>query len=221
MWKSLKRRCPKGGGTSLKPAVGNGLTLGFVFLTALAMYGCSSGALGAGSAIAPADLDLSGSWILNETESDNPQQMMQQGGRGGGGMGGRGGRRGGAPSQVDQQRMMQTMRIATQPPRRLVLDQQDSTVTLRNPNGRTLMLRTDWKKVGQEIENGGQVDIRARWRGGELQIERDVHLGGKITQKYSLSSDGDRLLVETRLEMGRASQPRVFRYVYDSVPRLP
>jgi len=83
------------------------------------------------------------------------------------------------------------------------------------------MLHTNWKKVSQEIENGGEVDTRARWQGRELQVEREVHLGGKIMQKYSLSPDTDRLHVETSLEMGRSRQPRVFHFVYDPVPDRP
>jgi hypothetical protein len=117
--------------------------------------------------------------------------------------------------------MQQTMRIATQPPRRIVLEQRDSTVTIRNGAGRTLLLYTNWQSVEQEIEDGGQLEIKTRWRGRELQIERQVRQGGKVTQKYSLSSSGDRLLVETQLEMGRAAQPRVFHYVYDAAPRSP
>ena len=201
--------------------------------TIVASVGCSSAGSGPVSTLAPEDLDLSGSWILNVEQSDNPEQMMREGGMGGGAMGGRrpggggarpsggrtgrGGMRGGAPSQADQQRMQQTMRMATQPPRRIVIEQHDSTVTIRPARGRTELLLTNWRKVSQEIENGGQVDIRARWRGRELHIEREVHLGGKVTQQYSLSSDGERLLVETQLEMGRGGQPRVFHYVYDAV----
>jgi hypothetical protein len=208
---------------------------GIFTLFAGSMLGCSSASTGSRGALAPEDLDLSGSWTLDLEVSDNPAEMMQQGGRadgaaggrrpcGGGarpsgGRGGRGGGRGTAPSQADQQRMQQTMRIATQPPRRLVLEQRDSTVTIRNGAGRTLLLHTNWQSVEQEIEDGGQLEIKARWRGRELQIERKVYLGGKVIQKYSLSSSGDRLLVETQLETGRTGQPRVFHYVYDAAPR--
>jgi hypothetical protein len=203
---------------------------GFITLFAGSVLGCSSASSGSGKTLAPEDLDLSGSWILNMEVSDNPAEMMEQGGMAGGrmggarpsgGRGGRGGMGGGAPSEADQQRMMQTRRMATEPPRRLVIEQVDSTVTLRNGAGRTLLLHTNWKTVEQEIEDGGQLEIRARWRGRELQVEREVHLGGKVTQKYSVSSSGDRLLVETSLEMGRAPQPRVFHYVYDAAPRSP
>jgi hypothetical protein len=210
-------------------------TAGIITLFAGAMLGCGSATSGTGGALAPEDLDLSGAWTLNLQESDNPAEMTEQvgmtggrtgggrpsggGGRPSGGRGGRGGMDGGAPNQGDQQRIMQTRRIATQPPRRLVLEQVDSTITIRNGVGRTLMLRTNWKKVEQEIENDGRVEIKARWRGRDLQIERQVHRGGKVIQKYSLLSSGDRLLVETRLEVGRAAQPRVFHYVYDSAPR--
>jgi hypothetical protein len=125
---------------------------------------------------------------------------------------------GGGSNQVDPQRMQQTMRMATQAPRRIVFEHHDSTVTIRNASGRTLLVHTNWKKVRQEIENGGEVDIRARWQGRELQVEREVHLGGKILQKFWLSPDTDRLHVEASLEMGRGRQPRIFHFVYDPAP---
>ena len=125
--------------------------------------------------------------------------------------------RGGAPTQMDPQRMQQTMRLATQAPRRIVIEHHDSTVIFWDGGGRTLALKTNWENVRQEIEDGGKVEIRARWQGRELHIERDVHLGGKILQKYFLSSDTERLHVETSLEMGRGGQARVFHYVYDAV----
>jgi len=122
---------------------------------------------------------------------------------------------------MDQQQMLQTMQMATQAPRRIVVDQHDSTVTIRDGGRRALMLHTNWKKVRQENENGGEVDIRARWQGRELHIERDVHLGGKVLQKYYISADTDRLHVETSLEMGRGGPPRVFHFVYDPVQAQP
>ena len=194
----------------------------------LSACGSSSGEM---STIAPEDLNLSGTWVLNMELSDNPEQIAQQGGRRGGGMaGGRGGRsmggggrrggmRGGAPSQADQQRMMQTTRMATQPPRRMIVEQNDSTVTIQRGNGQAHVLKTNWEKVRQEMENGGHLDIRARWQGRELQVERDVHLGGKVTRVYSLSSDGERLIMETRLDMGGGRQPRVLHFVYDQARR--
>lgn len=204
-------------------------------LCTASMIACASGS---GATLAPENLDLSGSWVLNVELSDNPREMMQQDGMGGGamggrptgggrrpgggggrpsgGMGGRGGMRGGAPSQMDQQRMQQTIRMATQAPRRIVVDQQDSTITIRDGGGRTLTLHTNWKKVTQEIENDGELDIRARWQERDLQIEREVHDGGKILEEFSISYSGDRLHVEKRLEMGRGGRAQIFHFVYDS-----
>ena len=208
----------------------------FAILCADSVIACASGSH---STLAPENLDLSGSWALNVELSDNPRDMIPEGGmaggtaggrpsrggarpgRGGGqpsgGMGGRGGMRGGAPSETDQQRMLQTMRIATQAPRRIVVRQQDSTVTIRDGNGRTLMLHTNGEKIRQELENDGQLDIRAQWSGRALHIEREIHQGGKVVQKFFISEDSTRLHVETELDMGRGGRPRVFHYVYDSV----
>jgi hypothetical protein len=182
--------------------------------------------------VAPEDLDLSGSWILNLEQSDNPREMMQQGEMGGGGrpagdgmrpptggMGGRPGGRGGAGGEDERRGMLQTMRIATEPPRRIVIEQGDSTVTIRDENGRALTLRYSWQKVTLETENGGGIDARARWQGKELHVEQEVHQGGKILQKYSLSSYGDQLHVETHVDTRRGPQELAFHYVYDAANR--
>jgi hypothetical protein len=116
---------------------------------------------------------------------------------------------------MDQQRMLQTRQMAAPPPRSLVVEHHDSTVAVRNAGRRSIELLTNWEKVRQEIENDGELDIRARWQDRALQIEREVTGGGKVTQSDSLSSDGERMLVETRLEMGGQGREQVFRYVYD------
>ena len=117
--------------------------------------------------------------------------------------------------------MMQTMRMAAPPPRHLVVKHHDSTVTIRNAGRRSFELLTNWEKVRHEIQNDGELDIRARWEGRALQIERDVHGGGKVSHSYSLSSDGERLLVEAKLDMGRRGQDLVFHYVYDPEENQP
>lgn len=207
-------------------------------LLTISMFACASGP---NVTLAPESLDLSGSWNLNTDVSDDPGEMRPEGvmpggttggrpggmsgGRPTGGMGGgrpsgrmgggRGGMGGGAPSEADMRRMQQTRRMATPPPRSLVVEHHDSTVAIRNAGRRSIELLTNWEKVRQEIEDDGELDTRARWQDRALQVEREVHGGGKVTQSYSLSSDGERMLVETRLDMGGRGREQVFRYVYD------
>lgn len=200
-------------------------------------------ASGAGTTLAPENLDLSGSWVLNAELSDDPREMMEQGGMQGGqmggrpggmtggrppggmggrrppgGMGGRGGMEGGAPSEADMRRMQQTMRMATEVPRRIVVSHQDSTITIRDALGHSLTLHTNWEKVSQELENDGKVEIRARWHDRELQIEHDVQHGGKVLEKYTLSRLTNRLHVEKSVDTGMGrGQSLTFHYVYDPV----
>ncbi len=69
--------------------------------TAVSFYGlgCSSAASSSQSEVVPAPVaDLSGSWVLNPEQSDNPADQLQRGGAQGslgGGIGGRGGFGGG------------------------------------------------------------------------------------------------------------------------------
>ncbi len=198
-------------------------------------------ASGTGTTLAPENLDLSGSWILNTDLSDDPQEMMPDGGMPEGGMGGRpggmgggrptggmgggrppggmGGKRGmggGAPSEADLRRMQQTIRMAAEVPGRIDVSHQDSTINIREAFRPSLTVHTNWEKVRQDLDNDTEVEIRARWHERQLQIERKVQNGGKILEKYTLSQSTNRLHVEKSvdMEMGRG-QTLTFHYVYD------
>jgi len=183
--------------------------------------------------VAPQDVDLSGIWILNADESDDPREQMDQmgGGTGGGGMrggggarpsggmgggmrGGRGGTGGGA---MDPEKMQQTMEMVRQAARRIDLQQGDSTVTLVYDRAHSLMLHTDGRGLEQELPAGAKMEITAGWKGRYFVVEREIDGGGKITEEYMISTRTGQLYVITRLELGsRMPQPLEFRRVYDS-----
>ena len=114
--------------------------------------------------------------------------------------------------------MQQTMRMATEVPRRIKMSHLDSTITIREARRPSLTLHTNWKEVTRDLDNDTKVDIRARWKERELQIERQVQNGGRILERYTLSQSTNRLHVEksVEMEMGRG-QTLTFHYVYDRV----
>ncbi len=175
------------------------------------------------NAMATQQADLSGSWILNYEESDDPRAQMREmrgarggdrpsfGGRRGGSGGGRGG---GGFGGGDRERMRQTMRMAMQAAERFTVAQGDSTVTITYEERASLTLFTNGKKWKEEGPEGVEIEFTAQWKGEELQVERKIDGGGKVQQTFLLSDDGDQLFVITKVELGRRA-PLKFRRVYD------
>jgi len=186
--------------------------------------------------------DLSGHWVFNQGQSDNPRNMMPAGDSGGGGRlggrggfgGGRGGRMGGGGggrggfggaagggrisggmSDDQRARMRQTMDLAFTAPASLEIAAGDSSVTLA-ADGDKLVLTTDGRKVRREakVEGEGAVDIKGRWQGNDLVVERSVSGGGKVSEDYLRSSDGKQLYVIVNFDGGRG-RSITFRRIYD------
>jgi len=183
--------------------------------------------------------DLSGHWVFNQGQSDNPRNMMPAGDSGGGGRrggfgGGRGGRMGGGGggrggfgggggggrmsggmSDDQRARMRQTMDLAFTAPAALEIAAGDSSVTLA-ADGDKLVLTTDGRKVRREakVEGEGAVDIKGRWQGNDLVVERSVSGGGKVSEDYLRSSDGKQLYVIVNFDGGRG-RSITFRRIYD------
>jgi len=177
----------------------------------------------------PPAADLAGAWTYNPRESDRLGQAMRGGGMpmgggmgGPGGMGGRGGRPGaggmppaggrpGAGGGPGDEAM------AAAP--RLVIAQNDSSITITRPNARALTLYFDGRAVwvtGRLPDE--QVEMNARWRGQRLEVRRVVSDRRSIVESYELSSNGRKLYVRVRMPAveGEPRMPEL-RRVYDRV----
>jgi hypothetical protein len=176
--------------------------------------------------VAPEDVDLAGTWILNSEESDNPGPPPDQ--QGPPDMGERGtmrpppggmGRRPGGPGGMggmDPEKMRQTMDIAREAARRIDLLQDDSTVTLSYDQRTPLVLHIDGRELAQQLPSDTKLKIRAGWQGSHFVVERKIDGGGTITEQYFKSPVTDQLQVITRIELGRMPRPMEFLRVYDA-----
>jgi len=122
---------------------------------------------------------------------------------------------GGGMSDEQRARMRQTMDLAFTAPASLEIAAGDSSVTLA-ADGDKLALITDGRKVRREatVEGEGAVDIKGRWQGNDLVVERSVSGGGKVSEDYMRSSDGKQLYVIVNFDGGRG-RSITFRRIYD------
>jgi hypothetical protein len=212
---------------------GNGLTLAAMCATALLILPgkatraqSSSGdanqnqtqtAQSSSSAIKP---NLTGTWILNRDQSDNPREKMQQamgaasGGNGAGGEGryqengrtGRGPGGGGMMSELAK----------------LTIEQTDGNVKISGASGQELATtQPETSKAESNQGNENQAGMgawrfapaAAQWQGNQLVAKSEGR--GTTTRTYELSPDGKQLYVTTKVESQRFSQPVTYRLVYD------
>lgn len=181
------------------------LVLLFALLTALTS--CSGGP-GPDEGVRPRHPDLSGTWILNFEESEDPRAQMQRD------RPPPPGARPGAPPRVNPQGMRTPMRAILQGQLAFKLVQADSTVTFAAVEGTELVCYTDGRWEEQSVEGLGDVRVRARWKGKKLVLDRELEYDLKISQTYELASDGRQLYVKVKVSGG----PRTieFRRVYDA-----
>ena len=161
---------------------------------------------------------LSGSWVLNLDESDDPRERFgsredrPEGGRRRGMRRRRGDSQGAEGAEGEGPRRGGGGGLGAG--RQFEITQDDGSVTFTRGNGLSRTLETDGQIVTRELR-GGEVEIRAFWSDGDLVIERTRSEGGTFTQTYSLSDDGTQLFLTIRAEHDRLDGPIEFRLVYD------
>lgn len=189
---------------------------------ALLAVGCAgSFGVGAGSAApetAVAD-SLTGDWVLDPAESDQPLRGgVGEGRPGTGGGRGRGSTGVGGAGIANREAVAALFTIASERPSGFRLVVTDSTFRI----GRSASAGTDGPRplnlpVGgaQEIYRTANVSVIAQvlWRGRTLYLERTVTGAGTVTDSYSIDRYG-RLTLSRSLSLGRNPGNRSVRFVY-------
>ncbi len=109
------------------------------------------------------------------------------------------------------------MRMA-EPSPQLDITVEDSTLTIeagRQADER-VSARLDDKGVEMELPDQHKLKTKASFDGknDEIILERSVSDGGSVVQKFSLTPQADRIIVEVTLKGGRMGN-RTMRQVYD------
>jgi len=174
-------------------------TVAATLLAALSLAACA----GSTGSPTPSPPDLSGTWLLNPSESETYEDRFG------------GGPRGGAVSIEEREQMRQEVAIGLRAFRAFKLEQTDSTVTLTAAEGPTRSFHTDGRAVERRIEGLGKVTVTARWDGDKLEVKRRLADGIEIREQYQLADDGRRLRVRFRVSGGARSFD--FKRVYEPV----
>jgi hypothetical protein len=178
--------------------------------------------------------DLSGKWSLNTTEStaltapDSGREGRGRGvlgGRGGfggvggrGGFGGRGGR-GGTPGGMgggrsDAGEMREVIQSLRRGDSYLELTETDSTVAIGYSDSTTMRLRVDGEKRKVTWRGIPEVETRARWHDGTLEVDHKFEGGLSVKELYTRAPGSERLIVATTVKGGIMGE-RTGKRVYD------
>ena len=191
------------------------LTLLAAFAAALSLSACEK----AGNATpleatlgAANGTNLSGTWVINESQSDKPPAPPQ-------GQGDHpqppGSQPPGDPGQGGQPHPPGPMG----PPRELTIAQTATTVTFSDGDHPSLTLTTDGSTTDLQGPDGHTAQVSAKWQDGVLIVtRRGDPMGGILTERFSLS--GSQLVLQLKPEGGKAppagvQPPESIRLVYD------
>jgi hypothetical protein len=165
---------------------------------------CSSGAPG----VAPEHPDLTGTWVINLEQSDEPGDRIEREPP----PGAPGARRPDAGGERREGWQMGTA-LLLQNSVAFRLEEGDTTLKLTGAEGLTRVFYPDGRERDQRLEGLGMVSVKSRWRGDKLVVERTLQVGVKITEEFELSEEGRQLYVKMKISGGREALE--FRRVYD------
>lgn len=154
--------------------------------------------------VGAAPMDISGTWLLNEEESDTPRprnhsDRLDGKGKQAGGDLNPPGIGGGLPGAEH-----------------LNIEQTDGEVTFRSDgvSSRTLITDGSWRSLEGAH---GTLRVRASWTVEGLVVEAEGQRG-ILMRTYAIADDGNRLLVTSRIENGPRGQPVELTRVFDRAP---
>jgi len=104
------------------------------------------------------------------------------------------------------------MRDLMNPPEHLTIVSTESMVILTGPDGRTIRLSPDGKKVKDENTN---IERKTKWDGEKLVSEISGLPGTRITETYVIDAEHAQLRVTAAVDSGSGGPARTITHVYD------
>jgi hypothetical protein len=178
----------------------------------------------------PAHPQLSGTWEINLTKSQEQRRQGYGGypggmGRGPGGRGGgfpgrgRGGGGGEPPNEefpdLSRNGGDRGMRELLRPKQRLEITQTDSAITVKDDAGWVRDLVPDGRKVREEQSQGGPAEVESEWKGEKLVSHRKLDEGAEVKETFTLDKKTGELVVDLEVKSKRLPRPVTMKRIYE------
>ena len=103
----------------------------------------------------------------------------------------------------------------------LVIEQHDSTLTLKDDSGWTRELRPGGGKIREELAQGGPAEVESRWKGDRLVTVRRLDGGAELTERLARDRKTGDLILEVEFKAARMPRAIQLKRIYvmaDSAP---
>jgi hypothetical protein len=149
----------------------------------------------------PSSVDLTGTYRVASSQSDDPRRVIDNATRN--------------LSQVERQRVYDSLLRRLDPPQMLSIDRRGTSVTIVSTRAPQISFVADGREQVETNQNGRTIRVRAQLVGDELTISRTGNRADDFTVNFDLVDGGRRLLVTRTLSSDRISQAVIVRTYYD------
>ncbi|NIR44329.1 MAG: hypothetical protein GWN99_00205 [Gemmatimonadetes bacterium] len=149
--------------------------------------------------VIPEHPDLTGTWLFNPDESDQPEDEDRS--------------PPGPPGrEPSASRTRIPMSAGFMPSVAFRIEEQDSALVFIDAQGRQRTIYQDGRPFRQRVEGLGILGVQAWWDGDEFVVRKQLESGPTITETYALRNEGRQLTVEIKIIARRRIE---FVRVYD------
>ena len=154
-----------------------------------------------GSGGYPSSADLTGTYRIASSQSDDARLAIDNATRN--------------LSQVERQRVYDSLLRRLDPPQMLAIDRRGTSVTIASTRAPQISFVADGREQVETSQNGRAIRVRAQLVGDELTISRTGNRADDFTVNFDLVDNGRRLLVTRTLSSDRIAQAVTVRTYYD------
>ncbi len=158
----------------------------------------------AAGGVAPATaqtVSLAGTWKLNTTESDNPNEKLQD-------------------ALEKRPTVVSGMREGSgrvmRPSPQIIVLQTDTAIVISDEASLPVILYLDGRKVEEPMPGAETMVTTAKWKDAKPTVERKLGGSGSIREVFTMDAAKKRLIVEAKLTSGQLQGTIQIRRVYDA-----
>ena len=145
--------------------------------------------------------DLTGTFRISSSQSDDPRRAVDAATRN--------------LSQVERQRVYDSLLRRLDPPQMLAIDRRGTSVTIASTRAPQISFVADGRENVETTQAGRAIRVRAQLLGNELSISRSGDRADDFNVNFAVVDGGRRLLVTRTLYSERLSQPVTVKSYYD------